>query len=226
MNDNIKIVLVDDNNNIVQTLKKSFSLFEKIEVVFTASNGIDLLQKLEYNNTPDVIIIDLDMPLMNGIGAIVEIRKRYSNIIKIIVLTVLDTDEKIFDSIHAGANAYLLKDQNIEKIVGAIHEVLDGGVSMSPSIANKLFNMLKNNISELPTKNKINFKESMIDNFNLTDREIEIIKLIAEGQTYKSVAEKLFISDRTVNKHMENIYKKLNINSKIDIIKIVQKYNG
>jgi DNA-binding NarL/FixJ family response regulator len=226
MSSKIKIVIVDDNPTIIKTLIKSFSLFEEIEVIYTATNGVDLLQKMEYHNHPDIIIMDLDMPVMNGISTIFEVRKKFPDKIKIIVLTVLDTDEKIFDAILAGANGYLLKDEKVEKILSAIHEVLGGGACMSPGIAYKMLSILRNNISTIAKNDSVSLEENMTKIYHLTDREIQIVKQIAEGCSYKKVAELLFISDRTVNKHLENIYKKLNIKSKLDILKIVQKYTA
>ncbi|MFN8436723.1 MAG: response regulator transcription factor [Cytophagales bacterium] len=216
-----KIAIVDDHIQILASLKMTFSMFEELEVLFTAKNGVELLRKIELEGLPELIVMDIDMPEMNGIQATYELRNQYGDDVKVLVLTVFDDDEKIFNVIKAGANGYLLKDEKPEKIVQSIHDALEGGAPMSPSIAYKTLKLLKQSNLDI---NKNTSSEFVIE-FNLTDREVEIAKLIADGLSYKKIAENLFISDKTVKKHIENIYKKLRISSKMEVAKLLQKYN-
>jgi len=219
----IKIILVEDSSQLRNTLVKNLSLFEEVKILYTAENGKDALIKLkEYTVLPDVILMDIDMPLMNGIQATHEIKKRYANQIKIIMLTVFDDDDKLFDAIVAGAMGYLIKDDSVRKIIDAIKNVVDGGLSMSPSIAHKTIELLKKT-NKTPQAEIVSAIGP--ENYNLTPREIEVLELLAGGKTYKKIADELFVSDKTIKKHIENIYTKLHVNSKMEAVFLAQKYN-
>jgi DNA-binding NarL/FixJ family response regulator len=116
MNATIKLALVDDHHFIIKSLQQNLSLFEGIDIFLTAANGEELLEKMETEVFCQVILMDLDMPVMKGIHTAAEIRKRFSDNVKIIILTVFDDEDKIFDAIKAGANGYLLKDEKPERI--------------------------------------------------------------------------------------------------------------
>ena len=131
----MKIALVEDNPHLARSLKENLSAFENVEVLFVASNGQDALQKLA-SQTPDIVLMDINMPVMNGIEATKRVKHHFPAI-KIIMLTVFDEAEKIFDAILAGACGYLLKDEKPEKILSALEEAMEGGAPMSPSIASK-----------------------------------------------------------------------------------------
>lgn len=213
----IKIGLVDDNPTLLRNISQNLSIFDEIEIIFKAINGLDALDKLN-NYNPDVILMDIEMPTMNGIEATREIKKRNPEQ-KIMMLTVLDREDKIFEAIKAGATGYLLKDEKPSRILACIEELMDGGVPMSPVIAMKTLEILRNQqVVEL----KIEELQSP-ETFNLSKREIEILEKIANGLNYNQIAEQLFISSKTARKHIENIYHKLHVHSKLEAVRLAQK---
>lgn len=213
----IRVGLVDDNPTLLRNISQNLSIFDELEIDFKAINGLDALDKLN-NHHPDVILMDIEMPAMDGIEATREIKRRNPNQ-KIMMLTVLDREDKIFDAIKAGASGYLLKDEKPSRILACIEELVDGGAPMSPVIAMKTLEMLRNQqVSEQKTET-IQSPET----FNLSKREVEILEKIANGLNYNQIAEQLFISAKTARKHIENIYQKLHVHSKLEAVQIAQK---
>lgn len=211
----IKIGIVDDNTTLAEQLKENLGNSGVVEIIFTASNGADVLEKLSNGTTlPDLLLMDIEMPVMNGIEATAIITKETD--IKVLILTVFDNDEKIFDAIKAGAAGYLLKDSKTHRIVSAIEDVMTGGGSMSPHIAAKALGLLREKASGSKTPQPADY--------NLSDRETELLEQLVLGLNYQQIADKLFISHGTVRKHVENIYSKLHIHSKVDAVNIVNKH--
>ncbi len=208
----IKIAIAEDNPALAKSVKDNIDSFDNVELLFVAPNGKELLQKIS-GAKPDVILMDINMPVMDGIEATQKVKHHFPEI-KIIMLTVFDEEDKIFASIIAGASGYLLKDEKPVKILEAILDAMDGGAPMSPSIATKALQMIRGQKTEIvPEKN----------DFNLSKREIEIMELIAKGDNYIQIAEKLFISPNTVRKHIENIYAKLQVHNKVEAIQVATK---
>lgn len=139
----LKICIAEDNYFLVKAIKEKLSFFENISVKFHANNGAELLGKLEDNSNLDVILMDIQMPEMDGIKATEIVKRKYPQI-KVIMLTVLDDDNYVFEAIKAGANGYLLKEVNAENLHNSILEVMNGGAPMTPSIALKTLNLLRN----------------------------------------------------------------------------------
>ncbi len=208
----IKAGLVEDNPHLARSLKENLSAFENVEVLFVASNGQDALQKL-FSHTPDIILMDINMPIMDGIEATKKIKHQFPNI-KIIMLTVFDDGDNLFNSILAGATGYLLKDEKPGKILSAFEEAMEGGAPMSPVIASKSLQLIRG-------KNPDAAQNS--EEFNLTKREIEVLEFIAKGETYQQIADKTFISPKTVRKHIENIYLKLQVHNKVDAVRLAME---
>src|ERR1043166_1496383 len=177
----IKIGLVEDNANLARSIRESLAAFEGLELLFTASNGQDAIQKVSAAS-PDVLLMDINMPEMDGIEATRRLSHLFPSV-KIIMLTVFDETEKIFDAILAGATGYLLKDEKADKIFAAIEEALEGGAPMSANIAFKSLQLIRGKNSAAPALNE----------FNLTQREIEILELSSRGENYQGIADKLFI---------------------------------
>lgn len=213
------IAIVDDKKSLRNALMEKLNAFENYKVLFTAENGQDFLEKMMEARKviePDVVLMDIDMPVMSGIEAVSKGKDRYPNS-KYLMLTIFDEDEKIFSAIKAGADGYLLKDEPIEKIKEAIVNLLnDEGAPMSPSIARKALNLLMNSTAGLDTKEQ---KSVSID-YNLTDREIEVLSFLVEGFEYKEIASKMAVSPNTVRNHISNIYKKLHVTSKTQAIRV------
>lgn len=210
----IKVGIAEDNVFLQRALEDKLGLFINLEHRFTASNGDELLDILEDNYNHDLILMDIEMPKMNGIEATSEVKRQYPHI-KIIMLTVFDNDENIFNAIRAGADGYLLKDTNAETLHNAILEVLDGGAPMTPAIARKTLKLLRSPVSEVDMINEI---------FKLSERETGVLEQLATGNSYTRIAETLFISPGTVRKHIENIYKKLKVHNKLEALEKARKH--
>lgn len=205
----IKIAIVDDNSFLIKTVQEKLSFFEDFSLKFTAVNGEDLIEKLEKNHNIDLILMDIEMPKMNGIEATEIIRNKYPQI-KIIMLTVFDNDENIFKSIKAGADGYFLKEVNPKELKDGILETLGGGAAMTPSIAMKTLKLLREPIVFEDCK--------PCDEVNLTPREIEVLEQLSKGLKYEAIAQNLFLSAGTIRKHVENIYTKLQVHNKLEAI--------
>lgn len=212
----LKVCIAEDNYFLVKAIKEKISFFNDITVKFHANNGAELIGKLEENHNIDLILMDIQMPQMDGIKATELIKNRYPHI-KIIMLTVLDDDDYVFKAIQAGANGYLLKEINAENLYKSITEVINGGAAMTPSIALKTLNLLRNPLSIKETKDKEEIK--------LSKREKEILLHLSKGLNYTTIADNLTISPSTVRKHIENIYKKLQVHSKMEAVLKAQKRN-
>lgn len=211
----MKIAIVDDNSFLIHSIKEKLSFFEEIDVKFSANSGSDLLNKLEENSRIELILMDIEMPVMNGIEATLAVKQKYPQI-KIIMLTVFDNDEHIFNAIKAGADGYLLKDVNPHTLFNGIVETLNGGAAMNPSIALKTLKLLRN---------PIDFDQNKTEEINLTAREIDVLEQLAQGLSYTVIAENLFLSPSTVRKHIENIYAKLQVHSKLEAVQKAQRNN-
>lgn len=212
----IRIVITEDNSDAVKALLDKLSGFADLAVKAIASNGSELLQQLEKDDAVDLILMDIEMPVMNGIKTTEKVKQLYPHI-KIVMITVYDDDDYIFNAIKAGADSYILKVTKAEKIYDTVKDTLNGGSVMSPSIALKTLQMLKN-----ATLQKT---ESNTEKILLTDRETEILEQLSKGFSNKTIAFNLIISPFTVKRHIENIYQKLQTNNRIELLDKVRK-NG
>lgn len=205
----IKIAIVDDNSFLIKATQEKLSFFDDFVVKFTAFDGVNLIEKLEKNHNIDLILMDIEMPNKNGIEATNFVKTKYPQI-KIIILTVFDNDENIFNAIKAGADGYLLKEVNPKDLQQGILDTINGGATMTPSIAMKTLKLFREPISfdEIDTKEEI----------NLTTREVEVLEQLSKGLKYENIAENLFLSKGTVRKHVENIYAKLQVHNKLEAI--------
>lgn len=212
----IKTVIVDDNTFLIKAIQEKLSFFDNIQIKFTALDGSDLLTKISNNHNIDVILMDIDMPVLNGIEATEIIKNKYPHI-KVIMLTVFDNDENIFNAIKAGADGYLLKEVEPKTLYEGIIDTLNGGAAMNPSIALKTLKLLRNPI-DLDNK-----KEEEI--IKLSAREIDVLEQLSKGLNYINIAENLFLSPATVRKHIENIYTKLQVHNKLEAVQKAKKNN-
>lgn len=210
----MKIGIIDDNNFLIRSVKEKLSFFDDVQIKFTATDGQNLLQILQENYHVDVLLMDIEMPIMDGIEATFAVKQQYPHI-KIIMLTVFDNDENIFNAIKAGADGYLLKEVNPQDLYNGIVETLNGGAAMNPSIALKTLKLLRSS-----AKAEGDFVPEEI---NLTAREIEVLEQLSKGLSYSIIAQNLFLSPYTVRKHIENIYGKLQVHSKLEAIQKAQK---
>ncbi|HLV51601.1 MAG TPA: response regulator transcription factor [Flavobacterium sp.] len=212
----LKVSIVDDNSFLIKTIKEKLSFFDEISVKHTSMNGSDLLNKLEENHNLDVILMDIEMPVLNGIETTQIIKQKYPHI-KVIMLTVFDNDENIFNAIKAGADGYLLKEIDPESLYNGIKDTLNGGAAMNPSIALKTLKLLRNPID---IENPVEKEE-----ISLSSREIDVLEQLAAGLSYTVIADNLFLSPSTIRKHIENIYKKLQVHNKLEAVQKAKRHN-
>jgi DNA-binding NarL/FixJ family response regulator len=171
---------------------------------FTACNNWK--HDIEKSN-PDVILMDIEMGGMNGIEATRLIKKQFSNI-RILIQTVFEDDTKIFEALCAGANGYILKNTSPVKMLEAVTDVQNGGVAFNPNVAAKVAKLFQQFIMPLST----------VKDYQLTEREKEILQLLTEGMTMPRIAEKIFLSYHTVRDHVKNIYQKLHVASATEAV--------
>ena len=212
----LKLAIVDDNSFLIHAVKEKLSFFEDVSVKHTSLNGSELLTKLEENHNLDLILMDIEMPVLNGIETTQIVKQKYPHI-KIIMLTAFDNDEHIFNAIKAGADGYLLKEINPKDLYDGILETLNGGAAMNPSIAMKTLKLLRNPIDIQNLKDK--------EEISLSTREVEVLEQLSKGLSYTVIADHLFLSPSTERKHIENIYKKLQVHSKIEAVQKAKNHN-
>lgn len=216
--------MVEDNAGLRHALSDTLALFDDVQLLYAAPGGRALLDYLDQaSDLPDVILMDIEMPEMDGIATTARVVERFPRC-RVVMLSVFDHDDRIFGSILAGACGYLLKDERPDRIRQAIIDAAAGGAPMSPSITFKALQLLKR-ASLNPDRTEINNALSSLpaDTYNLTPREWEIVELLAQGLSYHQIAEKLIISPRTVRKHNENIYIKLRVHNKVEVAKLAHK---
>jgi len=195
-----KVILFDDNAQRRDGIELLLNSLGNMTCVATFPDCRNAVKNVQDTN-PDVVLMDIDMPYINGIEGARMIRKEFPTL-KILMQTVFEDDRKVFEAICAGANGYILKQTNPTKLIDSISEVLAGGAPMTPIIANKVL--------ELFYKSQKVVSKS---DFDLTKRELEILKLLVKGFSYKMIAEECHISYPTVNSHITNIYRKLQVQS-------------
>ena len=211
----VRIAIVDDNVFLQKAIAEKLSFFDDLILKFTAINGKDLLTKLEANKSIDLILMDIEMPECNGIEATKMVKSKYPQL-KIIMLTVFDNDENIFNAIKAGADGYLLKEVNPNDLHQGIIETLNGGAAMNPSIALKTLKLLRN---------PVEFAQKEQEEIKLSTREIEVLEQLSKGLSYNIIANNLILSPSTVRKHIENIYTKLQVHNKLEAIQKAKSNN-
>lgn len=213
----IKIAIVDDKFIVRKAIKDKLNTSTEMKIMLEGVNGEDFLDKIKAlpaTEIPEIVLMDLEMPEMDGIQTIAIASMLYPKM-KFIVLTVYDNNEKIFEAIKAGANGYLLKDDDAVNLKEAIENVMNyDAVPMSPAIARKTLGLLK---TGLPQQNNDSISGL------LSSREKDVLQELVDGLEYKEIAEKLFISPATVRTHIANIYQKLHVTSKAQAIKMAYK---
>src|SRR3989454_3273392 len=205
----IRVLIADDHALFRRGLNMVLESEEGIDVVAEAEDGQDAIAKAE-EFAPDVVLMDVRMPRVNGIEATRTIRDVIPTA-KILMLTVSDEEEDLFDAIKAGANGYLLKEISIEEVADAIRAVTQGQSLISPSMASKLlneFNALAKQADEKPR----------LAAPRLTTRELEVLKLVAQGMSNREAADSLYIAENTVKNHVRNILEKLQLHSRMEAV--------
>lgn len=195
-------------------LRDHLELVPDFRVTGVAVNGQALLDQLAASPTlPDIVLMDIQMPVLDGIGATEALKAKHPQV-KVVMATVFDDEEHIFNAILAGADGYLLKDEAPEVLHRALQEVMSGGAPMSPAIARKSLAMLRR-ASVQP--------QASAPATELSERELEILEQLSKGLRYDQVADNLNISTGTVRKHIENIYRKLQVHNKTAAVEAGKK---
>jgi DNA-binding NarL/FixJ family response regulator len=202
---NIKVTIFEDNTNLRRGLATLINGTEGFECAGEYGNCDDLVKHIT-ETKPDVVLMDIEMPGIDGIEAVRILKPQFPEI-KILMETIFEDDEKVFHSICSGAEGYILKNTPPTQILEAIREIYTGGAPMTPSIASKVLSMFKSGTT---------FAKD--ESYNLTYRETEVLKYLVRGMSYKATANKCSVSIETINSHVKNIYRKLQVNSKAEAI--------
>jgi len=208
----IKIGIAEDSKDVRDNLVKVFDLLGEIDVQIIAENGKELLQKLKEGSKPEVILMDVEMPVMGGIETTKEVKKLYPEI-SIIILTVVNQKDHVFNALKNGANGYVLKGEKPKAIFEAIIQAKEGRLPMTPEIAALTIEFFNHQLDTTASK----------EEYDLTRRETEILEYLCKGMSYKNIADECFISQRTVNTHVENIYRKLNVHNAVEANNLARK---
>lgn len=200
-----RILIYEDNNDLRTSLIGLLSREETFEIVGDFATCDNVIRHLE-EYTPDVILMDIDLPGMTGIEGVKQIRAVNTDIL-ILMITVFDDNTSVYDALYAGANGYLLKKYISERLSRAIKDVIEGGAPMSPAIARLIVNNIKQ--KGVP---------KTIEDYKLTPREIDVLVSLSKGNSYKMVADDLTISIETVRSHIKHVYDKLHVQSQGEAI--------
>ena len=201
----IRVAIFDDNKNLLNSLFQLVNGSPGFECVGAFPNCNELLSDIKKSN-PDVVLMDIEMPGMTGIEAVLVIKEKYPAV-KVLMETIFEDDEKVFATICNGADGYILKNTPPSEILDSIKEVYEGGAPMTPSIASKVLKIVR---YKSPAHHE--------NEFNLSEREKEVLKCLVKGMSYKLIADSCFISVETVNGHIKNIYRKLQVHSKSEAV--------
>ncbi|MDR6563468.1 DNA-binding NarL/FixJ family response regulator [Arcicella sp. BE140] len=202
------IGIIEDDHNLRDNIERFFSLYPEIKIIFSV-NSIEkfLRENKSISQEPSLIFIDIGLPGISGIEGIGIIRKSYPNS-HIVMISGTCNEETVWQAVSAGANGYLLKPLSLKKIIEQIDIIKNNGALISPEVASMLFSRIAQKTKE---------KEAIIEGV-LTKRELDVVDYLLKGQSYKEIADKLFISYSTVNDHIKKIYSKLEINSKGELL--------
>ncbi|GAB3495453.1 response regulator transcription factor [Spirosoma knui] len=206
----ISVLIVEDNEDIQLLLQTVVSRTDEYICVGVVSTGADALKRIP-ELLPDVVLMDIGLPDISGIDCVRRLKPQCPNV-EFIMCTIYDEDEKVFQSLEAGANSYILKKSRPELLLTAIREVHEGGSPMSSDIARKI-------VAKLQRKDKTR------TDYGITPREEDVLVKLSKGLTYSETADQLFISVKTLKKHIYNIYEKLHVDNKVEALnKFFGKY--
>ncbi len=204
----LRIAIFDDNKNIRESISLLLSTVPQFEVVGSFSHVLDCVDDVR-DCKPDIVLMDIEMPGMTGIEAVAKIKKEFPHV-QVLMQTVFEDDDRVFDSICGGASGYILKNFLNTKLVDSINELQYGGSPMSPSIARKVLNKMQS-VSAI-------IKPEEAPDYRLTAREKEVLSCLVNGLSYKMIGSDLNISYETVRSHVKKIYEKLHVASLTEVV--------
>ena len=209
----IKVAIVDDHKLVSKALENMISLNPNFQVTMNCFNGQDFIDELQKTKThPDVVLMDINMPIKNGIETTAEVSRKFPNL-KVIALTMEDNEGTIIKMMKAGAKGYLLKDMSPDILFNAINIVHEKGIFYTDMVTQSLL--------------KIKTEEKFMKNLNetLKDRELEFIRLACSELTYREIADQMFVSPRTIDGYRDSIFLKLNVKTRVGIVLFAIKHN-
>lgn len=204
----LRITIFDDNKNIRESIALLLATVPQFEVVGSFCHVLDCIDDVR-DSKPDIVLMDIEMPGMTGIEAVIKIKKEFPHV-QVLMQTVFEDDDRVFDSICAGASGYILKNFLNTKLVDAINELQYGGSPMSPSIARKVLNKMQSVSSVI--------RPEEAPDYHLTAREKEVLSCLVNGLSYKMIGAELNISYETVRSHVKKIYEKLHVASLTEVV--------
>jgi DNA-binding NarL/FixJ family response regulator len=207
-----KIMIVDDQTMVREGLRMILSLHEEIDIVGEAANGEELLEILK-DTLPDVILMDIRMPVMDGLETLKVVKETYPSV-KVIILTTFNEDEYIFNGLKYGADGYCLKDSNSKEIIKAIKAACEGQMLLHSQVSSRISKVLYSMEHQSPKENTI--IEQLAD--RLTPREIEVVELIMQGKSNKQIGGELFLSEGTVKNYTSRILDKLELHNRTELV--------
>ena len=211
----IKVAIVEDHDIFRKRLMELLGFYHELDLIFTADSGescLKYMSELSEDRIPDVILMDIELPGISGIEVTFQIKEKQKKT-DIIMFTVFEDDERLFESIQVGATGYLLKDTPIDEVVSSLKEVRNGGSPITSSIARKLMGMVSKPVRKTPS-------EVDVVPFDLSPAELRILEQVIDGKSNKEIAEELFLSPWTVKTHIKNIYKKMHVNSRAAAVRL------
>jgi DNA-binding NarL/FixJ family response regulator len=216
----INVILVDDQKIVREGIKMILSLDDEVNVIEEAENGKHLLEILDRGMLPDVILMDIRMPIMDGVEATKIIKEIYTNI-KVIILTTFNEDEYIFKGIKNGADGYILKDAGSDEIIKAIKAAYNGNILLNPEVTKKIVKAFNLMCAAEQTPIELNEQNNKLD--LLTQREKEVAKLVAQGKSNKDICHILFLTEGTVKNYLSKIFEKLELTNRTELALFVNQ---
>lgn len=220
----IKVLLADDHQLFREGLKRILNMEEDIEIIGECGDGI---QVLEFCNVekPDIVLMDINMPVENGVEATEKLREMFTDV-KVIILSIHDDESYVFETLRKGANGYLLKDMEVESLVNAIRSVYEGYAFIHPKVTGKLIQQLRrmtylNETGAMAERRSVEVGVKFVTSDHhhlLTRREAEVLRLMAGGKSNKTIGEYLFISEKTVKNHVSSILQKMQVDDRTQAV--------
>ncbi len=212
----IRVLVVEDQPKILKAQIKLLETFDEIEIVGEALSGESALEKVE-EVKPEVLLLDLGLPQMSGIDVTRKVKETHPEI-EILIFTIFDEEEKVIEAVVAGAAGYLLKGTQVEKIVEAIKDVKAGGAVIQPNLARALIRLVGDQTANNQRQNNFGINQMGEAASVLTERELEILQIIAKGLSNNEAAKVLGLSKATIRTHLEHIYEKLDVTNRVEAV--------
>ena len=214
----IKVILVEDHLVVRNGIKLLLDASGEIEIINESKDGSELLDFLAKGLQPDIVITDINMPLMDGLEVTSYLAEHYPTI-KVVLLSMLNTADQVIDAFQRGAKGYLVKNVGYDELIFAIKYISNGGKYICQELSLNMLDLLSSN------SNQLSFKKTEALNLDLTEREGEVLQLISEGYTNMEIADKLFLSKRTVEGHRQSLINKVQVKNSAELIKFAVQHN-